>query len=100
MDDAEDEEDAFVGDEVVHDAVVADAEAMEGVGLSADRLDLLAADTAGCGCCLGELLEAGADPLARQCWQFFVGALGGGGEPDLARVVQVRSWSVLERPRR
>jgi hypothetical protein len=68
VDDAEDEEDTVVGDEVVHDAVVADAQAVEGVGLSADRLYLLAADAAGAGSCGGELLEAGTDPLAQRRW--------------------------------
>jgi hypothetical protein len=61
VDDAEDEEDAIVVDEVVHDAVVADAEPVEAVCLSADRLDLLAADAAGFGCGGGELFETGAD---------------------------------------
>jgi hypothetical protein len=43
--------------------MVADAEAVEGVSLAADCLHLLAADAAGSGCGLGELFEAGADPL-------------------------------------
>jgi len=100
VDDAENEEDVVVGDEVVHDAVLADAEAVEGVGVSADCLDFLAADAAGSGCRSGELFEAGADPLAERRWQFLVGAFGGGREPDLVRTAQARSRSGLEWPRR
>jgi hypothetical protein len=100
VDDAEGEENTVLRDEVVHDAVVADTEAVEGVSLAADRLDLLAADAAGSGCCLGELFEAGVYPLAELRWEFLVGALGSGREPDLVGVAQVMSRSVLERPRR
>jgi hypothetical protein len=100
VDDAEDEEDAVGGDEVVHDAVVADTQAMKAVRLSVDRLDLLAADAAGSGCCMGELLEACADAVAQRRWQFLIGALGGGCEPDLVGVAQARSRSGFERPRR
>lgn len=100
MDDAEDEEDVVVGDEVVHDAVVADAEAVEGVSVAANRLDLLAANAAGSGCCLGQLFEAGADPCLERRRQPLVGTLGSRGEPDLIRVAQAMSRSGLERPRR
>ncbi len=100
MDDAEDEEDAVVGAEVVHDAVVADAESVEGVRVAADRLHFLAADAAGFGYGLGELFEAGADPLPQRRRQFLEGAFGGGREPDLVRAVQAMSWSDFERPRR
>ncbi len=55
MDDAEHEQDVVFADDVVHDAVVADAEPVEGVRLSEDRLDLLAAGSAGPGCGGGEL---------------------------------------------
>jgi hypothetical protein len=100
MDDAEDEEDVVVGDEVVHEAVVADAEAVEGVSLAADRLDFLAADAAGFGGGLGELFEVGADPRLQRRRQFLIGALGSGGEPDLVAVAQAMSCSGLLRPRR
>lgn len=100
MDDAEDEEDAVVGDEVVHDPVVADAEAVEGVGLAADRLHFLAADAAGSGCCFGEVFEASADPLPKRRRQLLIGAFGARGESDLERVAQAMSGSGLERPRR
>ena len=100
MDDAEDEKDLVVGDEVVHEAVVAHAEAVEGVGLAADRLDLLAADAAGCGCGLGELFEVGADPRLQRRRQLLIGALGSRGESDLVAVGQAMSWNGLVRPRR
>jgi hypothetical protein len=61
---AEHEEDTIFANEVVHDAVVADAEPVKGVCLSADGFHPLAADAAGAGCGGGELFEAGADALA------------------------------------
>jgi hypothetical protein len=100
VDDAEHEHDAVFTDEVVHDAVVADAEAVEGVCLSADRLHLFAADAAGAGRGGGELFEAGADALAERGWQFLVGAFGGWGEAYLVGLAQPISPSGLERPRR
>ena len=100
MDDSEHEEDAVFTDDVVHDAVVADAEPVEGVRLSADRLDLLAADTPSAGCGGGELFEAGADALPERSWQLLVGALGGGREAYPVGVAQSISPSGLERPRR
>jgi len=100
VDDSEHEEDAVFADDVVHDAVVADPEPVEGVRLSADRLDLLAADTPAGGCGGGELFEAGADSLAQRGWQLLVGALGGGREADRVGVAQPISPSGLERPRR
>jgi hypothetical protein len=66
VDDAEDEEDAVVGDEVVHDSVVADAESAEGVCVAADCPHLLAADAASSGCCGGELFEVGTDALPQR----------------------------------
>ena len=100
MDDAEHEQDAVFSDEVVHDAVVADAEAVEGVGLAADCLDFLAADAAGPGGGCGELFEAGADALLQRVGQFRVGALGGGREAYLVGLAQPMPSSGLERPRR
>jgi hypothetical protein len=98
VDDAEDEEGAVFAEEVVHDAVVADAEPVEGVCLSADRSYLLAADAAGSGCGGGELFEAGADALAYRGWQLFVGAFGGGREAYLVALAQALSSSGLVRP--
>jgi hypothetical protein len=100
VDDAEHEEDAVLADGVVHEAVVADAESVEGVRLSADRLHLLAADAAGFGCGGGELFEVGADALAYGGWQFLVGAFGGRREAYLVGVAQPRSRSGVVRPRR
>jgi hypothetical protein len=100
VDDAEHEEDAVFADEVVHDAVVADAEPVEGVCLSADRFHLLAVDAAGSGCGGGELLEADADALAYRGWQLLVGAFGGGREAYLVELAQALSSSGLVRPRR
>jgi hypothetical protein len=98
--DAEDEQDSVVADEVVHDPVVADAESVEGVSVAADRLHLLAADAAGSGCGLGELFEAGADPLPQRRGQLLEVALSGGREADLVGAAQAMSRSGLERPRR
>lgn len=100
MDDAEDEEDVVVGDEVVHEAIVAYAKAVEGVSPAADRLDLLAADAAGLGGGLGELFEVVADPRLQRSRQLLIGTLGSRGEPDLVAIAQAMSWSGLLRPRR
>jgi hypothetical protein len=100
VDDAEHEEDAVLVDGVVHDAVVADAEQVEGVCLSADAFHPLAADAAGSGCGGGELFEAGADALARRGWQLLVGAFGGRREVYLVGLAQSMSLSGLARPRR
>lgn len=64
MDDAEHEQDAVFADRVVHDPILTHAEPVEGVGLSTDRLHLLAADAAATRCGSGKLIEAGTDPLA------------------------------------
>ncbi len=100
VDNAEHEEDAIFADEVVHDAVVADAEPVEGVCVSADGFHPLAADAARAGCSGGELFEAGADALAYRGWQLLVGAFGGRGEVYLVGLAQAMSPSGLERPRR
>lgn len=100
MEDAEHEEDAVFADEVVHDAVVADAEPVEGVRLPADGLHLFVADAAGAGCCGGELFEAGADAVARRGWELLVGAFGGRREAYLVGLAQAVFPSGLERPRR
>jgi hypothetical protein len=99
MDDAEDEEDTVVGDEVVHDPVVAHSQAMEGVSLTPDRSHLLAADTAGTFCRFGEALEACADPRTQRRRELLEGAPGRGREPDLVGVAQAMSRSEVDRPR-
>lgn len=100
VDDAEHEEHLVGRDQVVHDPVVADAQAVEGVCLAADRLHLLAANAAGSGCCLGELFEAGTDPRLQRCRQLVEGAFGARGESNLVGTAQVTSRSGLLRPRR
>jgi len=100
VDDPEHEQNAVLGHEVVHDAVIADAQAVERVRLTADRLYLLAADPAtrpGGG---GELLESCANPLPLGRWELQVGALGRGRETYLVGVAQSSSSSGVERPRR
>ena len=89
-----------VGDEVVHDAVVADAEAVEGVGLAADRFHLFAADAAGSSDRGGELLEVGADSLPERCGEFLEGSLGRRSQTDVVGVAQAMSRSAFVRPRR
>jgi hypothetical protein len=64
VDDAEHQEYAVFADGVVHDAVVADAKAVEGVLLPADCFHFLARDATGAGCCAGELFESSANPVA------------------------------------
>ena len=98
--DTEHKEHAVFADGVVHEPVVADAEAVEGVCLSADRLHLLAADPARAGRCGGELLEAGADAPAQRSRQLGVDACGAGSETYLVGVAQAISPSGFERPRR
>ena len=100
MDDAEDEKDLVVDDEVVHDAIVTDAESVEGISLTAAGLDFLTADATRCGCHLGELLEAGTDPLLLRRRQLLEGPPSGRGELDVVTVAQAMSWSGLARPRR
>jgi len=54
MDEPEDEDHAVLGEHVVHHPVVADAEAVEGVGDALDRLHAFARDAAGLAGTLGE----------------------------------------------
>ena len=51
MDDPKHEEDVVFSHEVVHDAEVADPEAVERIRLTADRLHFLAADSTASGGC-------------------------------------------------
>lgn len=60
MDDAEDQNDSFLFQDVIHDAVVTNTQSMEGVCDALDRLRRLAPDAPGfsnAGC---ELLQSGA----------------------------------------
>lgn len=100
MDDAEDEDDAVFGNEVVHDPVVADAEPVECVGVPADRPHLLAADATASRRRFGESLEAGADPLTQRRRELPESALGRGGKSNLVGAAQAISPSEVDRPRR
>ena len=100
VDDAEDEKDVILRNEVVHDAVVADAETVKGVGLAADRLHLLAANATRLARCFGELFEADSDPRLQRCRQPLERALGSRTESDLVTLAQAMSRSGLARPRR
>lgn len=100
MDDPEHEEYAILGDDVVHHAVVADAETVERVPRALDRPHLLASDAPGLGCLGGELFEALANPSTRGRRQLLVDALGRRREAYLVRVDQPISPSSRERPPR
>lgn len=63
MDDPKDENDAVVVEDVIHHAVVADSQPVEGVAHTLDRLDSLPADAARTRCTDGELLESLPDPV-------------------------------------
>jgi hypothetical protein len=71
-------EDAIFDLEVVHDPVVADSKAVEGVDCSLDRPYPLAADPPGCCGRSGKLLEASLDPRLDRNRQLAVGAGCGG----------------------
>jgi hypothetical protein len=58
----EDQHDLLVVQDVVHDSLVANPQAMERVGGPVDRLDGLPADPTGCACTRRELLERRSDP--------------------------------------
>jgi hypothetical protein len=62
MHDAQHQDHAVFVDRVVHDAIVADAEPMEGIARSLDRLDRLAASPTRLGGVTSELLERFLDP--------------------------------------
>lgn len=67
-------EDAILDLEVVHDPVVADSKAVEGVGYSLDRPYPLASDPPRCCGRSGKLLEASLDPRLDRTRQLAVGA--------------------------
>jgi hypothetical protein len=64
VDDTEHKEHAIFANAVVHHAVVADAKAVKGVRVPADRLHFLAGDAIGRSCRAGELFQSGANPVA------------------------------------
>ena len=64
MHDAEDQDHAVLVDDVVHDSIVADAESVEGIADSLDRLDRLTADPARLGGVASQRPERFLDPRA------------------------------------
>ena len=100
MDDPEYEENAILGDDVVHHAVIADAETVERVRRAMDRPHLLPADATGPGRRGGNLFEAPANPLTNRGRKLLVGALGRRREAYLVRLRQPISRSGRERPLR
>ena len=97
MDDAENEQNPIFLDHVVHDAVVADAEPMEGVGDTLDSLDGLATDPPWFRGVIRELLDCGSNPCPSLWRELLQRTRGGGGELDLIRF-QSRSFRLVVRP--
>ena len=64
VDDAEHQDRAVVVDDVVHDAVVADTQPVEGVGSATDGLDRLPRHASRAGHVMRESLECPADAIA------------------------------------
>lgn len=97
MHDAEDQDHAVFVDGVVHDAIVADAESVEGIADSLDRLDRLAADPARLGGVASQLLERFLDPRANLGRQLVERSDGRRRQLDAIRG-QTSSFSVVVRP--
>lgn len=76
MHDSEHVHDAILDNDVVHDAVVANPEAVERISGALDRPYLLPADPPGLHGRSGELLEARFDPRSGRRRQLAVGACG------------------------
>jgi len=100
LDDSEHVEDAIFDLEVVHDPVVADSKAVEGVGSSPDRPYPFAADPPGCCGRGGKLLEASPDPGFDRTRQLAVDARRRGREKYLIGVAQASRRRGWERPLR
>src|SRR5213080_1406074 len=83
VDDAQNENDSLVVEHVVHHAMVADAESMERVGGSWDRLRPLAANTASLRDPPGQVQGRLPDPLSEFLRQPLEGARRGLAEADL-----------------
>ena len=97
MDDAEDKDDAILVDDVVHDPVVAQSQAVERVAHALDRLDRLAADASGLRCIDGELLEGPSDPFLEIGRQLLEGPNRTGRQLDVVGA-QSSPLSLVERP--
>lgn len=98
MDDTEHVEDAILGMHVVHDPVVADAEAVEHVGCSMDRPHAFSSDPPRCRRGSGESFEAAPNPRLNRIWQLAQSAGRRGREKDVVRVAQSSPRRGTERP--
>ena len=90
MNDSEDEDDAVLVENVVHGAVVADPQPVEGIAGAAHRLHGLPLDSANLGSVPRELLERPNHPSANVGFELPERLLRRGAELDAVRV-QVRS---------
>ena len=97
MHDAQDEDDAVLLDDVVHDAVVADPKPVEGIPGAVHGLHGLAFDAADLRRTAGELLERPGDPSTNLGFGLAEGLRRRGAELD-AVGVQVRSDRATVRP--
>lgn len=97
MRDAEHEDHAVFVDGVVHDTIVADAESVEGIAHSVDRLDRRAADSTRLGGVTSQLLERFLDPRAELRRQLLERSDGRRCQLDAVRG-QTSSFGVVVRP--
>ena len=100
MDDPEHVEDTIVRDHVVHDAVVANTEAMKRVGRSLDRPHPLATHPAGYRGGPGKPLEAWLKSRLHRGGELHVGARRRGRENEVVGLAQLSSRNGRERPSR
>ena len=100
MDDAEHMEHTVAVDHVVHDAVVADAEAVKRVGGALNRPDALAADPSGYRRSRGKALETSPDARSNLSRKLAVGARSRRRKEYLVGVDQLSSRSGRDRPLR
>jgi hypothetical protein len=91
VDDPEHVENPIFGDQVVHDSVVPNAQAVEGVGCAPDRAYPLAADPARHRRVGRQLLQALPDPSPNRSRQLLVRARGGGRKQDRVGLAQPSS---------
>jgi len=85
MDDPEDEHDPILGQDVVHDSVVADAESMKRVIGTVDRLDRLALQASATGDVPGQGLERFPQPSPNLGRELLVGPGRRGPKRDSKR---------------
>lgn len=93
-------QDAVLDLEVIHDPVVADAKAVEGVGDSLDRPYSLSSDPPRCCRRSGEPLETSLNPCLDRTRQLPVSARRRGGEEYRVGVAQASPRRGRERPLR